>query len=304
MPLSSRIDFPGRRIRWAAAAAIAVLLIAAALTLVVLERPTYSAQPSVDRLALGPAPAPLERVEPPAEFVEPDGPAEAVTAFLQAERDGRLEVSFALLDRRSRRSYPLFQSWVADQAGRPRVRSLSEARLLGPEESSTAAEVSLVVEQEPAVDPFVGFVPARATQRWMARQESGRWRVEDRPLSTSPDLPDDSLALQTAQAWTTRLAACDRRGAESLQAADALYGIAELSSQLCASRSAPQLEPVEEFDPLAGGNSGLAAFGPDVDLWARTVLVRAEQPFRIVMAPLGDQWKVLATLSAGEGVAA
>jgi hypothetical protein len=286
--------------RWIYGAIAIVLVGAVGATIYISRRPTYVSPASVDSLDLGKEPAPLVRPTVEANLEEPATPAEAVSSFLEAERDGRIEVSYALLDRRTRRNYPVFESWSADRADRPRVISFEVAEDSAASPRTQAVEVTVTVTQEPALDPFVGFVPAQATQRWLARQESGRWRVEDRPAAVFPEVPAETGALEVARRWAGHMGRCEEGEASSLQAAEELYGLAELSRELCRQRSSASVGSLEAFDPAEQSNEGLAAFGPDIDLWARTVEVEARRPFRLVLAPLGDQWKVLAALPAKE----
>ena len=254
--------------------------------------------PSVDSLDLGATPAPLERADVVADFVEPASAAEAVDLFLQAEQEGRLEISYALLDRRARRGYPVFESWRADQADRPRLVGFSTARPVGDPGQAAVQEVEVNVEQEPAVNPFVGFVAARSTQRWTVRDEAGRWRLSDRPGSEFPEVPADSRAAETARAWIDHMDGCRTAQAAELQIEQELYGVSGLGDQVCRAERAPAVGPVEPFEPDSGPTTGLSAFGPDIDLWARLVRVDSQEPFFLVLAPLGDDWRVLATIPA------
>jgi len=290
-------------VRWTAAGLVVVLIAGVAAALAISTRSSYpEPTPSVDSLALGAAPAPLDRPDVVADFPEPASAAEALALFLQAEQEGRLEISYALLDRRAKRNYPLFESWVADKADRPRLLRVSDARPVGsPGAASSAQEIEVSVEQEPAVNPFVGFVAARTTQRWSVRSEGGRWRLQDRPSSDFPELPSDDVAAAAARSWVGHLSACRPAEALALQVEPKLYGVEGLSDSLCGA-AAPSVGDVAPFEPDSGSTTGLSAFGPDIDLWARLVPVEARKPFLLVLAPLGDDWKILATIPADEGV--
>ena len=290
-------------VRWTAAGLAVVLVAGVTAALAISTRSSYpEPTPSVDSLALGAAPAPLERPNVVADFTEPASAPEALALFLQAEQEGRLEISYALLDRRAKRNYPVFESWVADKADRPRLLRVSDARPVGsPGAASSTREVEVSVEQEPAVNPFVGFVAARTTQRWSARSEGGRWRLQDRPSSDFPELPSDAAAAAAARSWVGHLSACRSAEAVALQIEPKLYGVEGLSDPLCGA-APPSVGDVAPFEPDSGPTTGLSAFGPDIDLWARLVPVGARKPFLLVLAPLGDDWRVLATIPAEEGV--
>lgn len=255
-------------------------------------RPVASAQ----SLGLGPAPEPFVRpADPKPDFVEPTTPEEAVTRFLEAESTARFELSYALLDERSRRDFPVLAAWVADQADRPRPLGLTAARRAGPGDAEAKrVEVEVGVERRPAIDPFVGFVAAEAVETWMARLDDGKWRVEDRPTGIDPLVPPDDQARGVVSEWLRYSQDCDAKAAESLQVEPVLYGVAELAEALCDDGTTPSAGEIEEFDPEAEGAGALAAFGPGIDLWARVVDVAGDRPFRLTLAPLGADWRVLA----------
>lgn len=259
---------------------------------------------SVQNLDLGPAPAPLERPEPsPATFEEPQSAAQAVDMFLRAEADGRFELSYALLDARSRKRYPVLASWVADQVDRPKPLRLNAASV-DPRGAGETVRVPVQVDvaRDPAIDPFIGFVAAEATETWLARLDGGKWRVQDRPAGTDPRLPPDAEALEVAATWVRHAQDCDRTRSAALQVEPVLYGVAQLVEELCGDDSVSPSGVVQEFDPDAEGAGALAAFGPGIDVWARSVDVDASQPFRLILGPLGSEWRVLAIAPLSEEV--
>lgn len=215
--------------------------------------------------------------------------------FLQAESGQRFDLSYALLDTRSRRDYPVLASWVADQAGRPRPVRVSAARGESEAGSSTVrVPVRVDVAREPAVDPFVGFIAAQAAETWLARLDGGKWRVQDRPAGTDPQLPPDADAVAVAESWIGLAQECDSARAVALQVQRVLYGVADLAESLCGANVDGLSGGVAEFEPDAEGAGALAAFGPGIDVWARVVDVDAEKSFRLTLAPLGSRWRVLA----------
>jgi len=296
-----------RKVLFVAAATLLIASLTAAGFRLWEGRDRYREVASVRDLSLGPAPAPLARIEPaPPQFVEPSTPEEAVTRFIEAESRGQLDLSYALLDERSRRAYPVLASWQADQAQRPRPLGITSARRAdasaGPD-GADRAEVAVGVERRPTVDPFVGFVAARATETWQARQQDGRWRVEDRAANIEPEIPSDAGVATTVSDWVASLRGCQPAAAALLQVEPVLYGVPDLADQLCRNKqAAPTIGEVEQFDSMAEGAEVLNAFGVGIDDWARVVDVDAGQPFRLTLAPLGDAWRVLSisALTAAE----
>jgi hypothetical protein len=99
-----------------------------------------------------------------------------------------------------------------------------------------------------------------------------------------------------------RLAACDPRAAQALQAARHLYGPADLPARPCGERGRWTAGAALTLDHAADAQTLLAAFGPDVLTWGRVVPLRGPRShFYAALAPIGEEWRVMGVLSDGEG---
>ena len=102
----------------------------------------------------------------------PQASAEAaVVALLDAEKAGNHRASFTFLTTSSQASYPSPDVWATHRVGTAPVTTFRV-------ESSSGAEVRVLVEHKPAIDPFVGLQFAQEHQTWHARRESGGWLVD------------------------------------------------------------------------------------------------------------------------------
>jgi hypothetical protein len=218
----------------------------------------------------------------------------AVQRFLEAGAGGDFEVAYGLLDRAGRRRYPSLARFTRAQADRAEVTAVrvGRERRVG----DAGAEVSVTLSHPAALDPFAGLVPARTAEVWRASRQEGRWRVAAEPVSVRADLPGDDRAPEAVTAWVRRLVGCDRQGAAGLQAAAELYGPADLAELPCKERGRWTVAAPEGFDAAVEPEAYVAAFGPEVASWARLVPVQGPGTrFGVVVAPLGDAWRVLGT---------
>jgi hypothetical protein len=255
--------------------------------------------PSVQRLDLSNFPEGEQApAAPAAKPVVANSAAEAVRRFLEANAEQDFATSFGLLDRTSREQVKTVATWTDTQAERPAVTAVqvSGERRSGPE----TAEVTVSVSHPAAVDPFAGLTSGRTVERWQARREAGRWRVAADPASVDAVLPGDAGAPAAVQAWVDRLERCDSAGAAALQVTAELYGPAHLAGAPCREHGAWTAAATRGFDRADDPQPYLAAFGPEVQTWARLVPVQGPKTrFTAVVAPLGDTWRVLGT-DAGE----
>lgn len=284
-------------------ALVVILLGAAGVTAVVTRGGASgrSVEPSVKSFDLGPAARRLpDPPSAPVTFTEPATPTAALELFLTAESQGNSALSYALLPPAERAArFPVLASWANDAAARP--RPIRFAVRTGPP-SSAAGPTELVVDVEraPLIDAFSGFVAARSTEAWRVRRVNGAWKVDPEPLRSAPVLPDDRGALPAAARWVERTTACDRAGAVALQVAKNLYGPAPLAAGPCAGRGAWKATRVLPFSDAPEATTYVAAFGSGIEQWARLVEVRGgDRQFLAVLAPLGDQWRVLGVMSDG-----
>jgi len=236
----------------------------------------------------------------PAKPVAAGSAAEAVQRFLRANAKQDFATSFALLDRASQKDSQTVAGWTAAQADRPPVTGVT----IGGERRGAggAVEVIATVTHPAAVDPFAGLTPGRTVEVWRAHREGGRWRVVADPVSVRTLLPADAGAAAAVQSWVDRLARCDAGGAADLQAAAELYGPTDLAAAPCQEHGAWKATATRGFDAAADPQPYLSAFGPEVQTWARLVPVQGPRTrFAVVVAPLGDAWRVLGTDPASAG---
>jgi hypothetical protein len=218
----------------------------------------------------------------------------AVQRFLQAGADGDFAVAYGLLDQAGRKRYPSLARFTRAQADRAEVTAVRVGRER--RAGDARADVTATLTHPAAIDPFAGLVPARTVEVWRASRQDGRWRVAAEPVSVRADLPADDRAPEAVTAWVERLLGCDRQGAAGLQAGAELYGPADLAGLPCQERGRWTVAAPESFDAAVEPEAYVAAFGPEVGSWARLVPVQGPRSrFSVVVAPLGDAWRVLGT---------
>jgi hypothetical protein len=231
--------------------------------------------------------------------VEPPGPpaatpVEAVERFLSAEVRADYATSYGFLSAADRAELGSRSEWEAShgQLPTPTGLQLGTARSDG-----TRAEVEAELTFEPALDETRGLVPARADAVWIAISEDGGWRVARSESRLSPQYPDATGAVSSAETWARARVACR---------ADAEYegGLVGSSSQvtaLCNATGPVTTGAVVSLEPGVGVEPFLAAFGPDVLSWARVVPVTSPVPISVVLAPVGDRWVVVGALDSVPG---
>ena len=253
---------------------------------------SFIAPPHLDAAPPIDASAPAERTAP---RPEPGTAAEAVTRYLAAEVAGDDVASWALVSSAGTDRYPTIESW---RAGRDRLQPTSFAVQAAVARSATTSEITVAVTYSPAIDPFTGFVPGRAIDTFVARQQDGHWRVDPSPSRVDPQLPPDEAAVQVAQSWLDRLSACDSERARQLQTASPLYGPLDSLTAPCRMHATWIAEPAQPIASAFDAPDYVAAFGSGVTSWARVVTGRTpDGQLSVVVAPLGDDWKVLGVLN-------
>lgn len=260
-------------------------------------------EPSASQLALpGPTPAAAPAGPagaaatslPPTAPVRPGSARAALAAFLAAHARGDFAGAYRLLDQAGRERFPSVVDWIAEQDDRlqPTAFRVGAERPAG----GGAADVRASVLHRAGVDPFSGLTPGRTDELWRVHRERGAWRVGSEPLEQVPVLPSDRLAPAAVQAWLERLVACDQAGAARLESGGDRYGPAGLAELPCRERGRWSAGAATGLDQATDASAYVAAFGPDVQDWGRLVPVRKERTrFNVVVAPVGDGWRVLGT---------
>ena len=292
---------PGKRstLRWYAATIAAGL---AVLVVWYVVGTTGRTEPVQDRqlTAAVPPPASAPALDCANAAAAPGSAGAALEAFMRAEATGESSVSYALLTSSSRARYPTPGAWVAARPNRlrPAAFCLRSVRSV----ATDAVEFEVAATHRSSLDPFVGLVPARSNQHWLVHRERAGWKVPSGPQRFEYLLPGDQTAAQAASAWVERLASCDPRAAQTLQAARHLYGPADLPVRPCRERGRWTAGAALTLDHAAEAQTLLAAFGSDVLTWGRVVPVRGPRShFYAALAPIGEEWRVMGVLSDGEG---
>jgi len=267
----------------------------------------YALTPSAKKFsfatgAVSPVPAtPADAIGGP--DVEPADAGAAVTAFLQAELDGRPEVAWTLLDARGHERWPTAAAWSAAQPDRAAPTSFQVTQPTGaPAAGAAPGDVDLHVDvnRRPSLDPFRGLVAAHSAEVWRAQDENGHWRVVAAPVESHPDLPADVNASAAVKAWVDRLSACDQAGAAALQIDASLLGPADVAAMPCQLKAAWTVGAPVGIDRGGDVQPLLAAYGQGAGSWARLVPVNgAGRNFWAEVAPLGDAWTVVGVAAGG-----
>lgn len=291
--------------RYQIAAAIVVvagLVGGAAGAAVIVRRPPppsmFSGAPSVQQLDLpaGAAPPALStQAEPPrpTPSPEPSSATDALRRFLAAERDGALETSRSLLSADAHERFPTGSAWARDQIERLLPTSFEIAP--DPRPATDPARVGFLVRatHTGSLDVFRGLVPARSIQYWTVLREGATWRVPPRPNAVEPVLPDRDEAPAVVQAWLDRLAACRADDARSLELAPRLLGVRGLRALPCSTKGRWEARAPEPLDRAPNAATFLAAFGVGAATWSLSVPVSGPEPFTVIVAPVGEAWRVI-----------
>lgn len=213
--------------------------------------------------------------------------------LLAAEQRNDRAASFLLLSRQSRGEYKDVADWTKRRQQLPAVTGFRIDPGSEGERGDRAGMVLAVVEHVPDLDPFRGLSLARENQTFTGREEAGGWLVDGDP-ATDPLLPPDPLAVEAASAWVAAVQACDQARAADLQAVTTLFGSAEGAVGLCG-KPGPVTPGggVDRLSPGVASTDIVAQYTTDALVWARVVRVTSPAAFGVVLAPLGDRWKVL-----------
>jgi len=211
----------------------------------------------------------------------------AVEALLAAEQAGDHPAAYRLLTAASREQIGDAADWADLRSELPAITGFEVAAGKGD------GTVVATVDHEPGLDPFVGLSPAQERQTWRGSRAGDGWLVDGAPTIVLK-LPPDRGAAAVARKWAEAVQDCDQALARLGQAVDEVYGLSSGASELCGSDG-----PITtgEVGPLESGptSAELVAQYTDAALeWARAVPVDGPTaPFVIVLAPIGDEWRVV-----------
>jgi hypothetical protein len=219
----------------------------------------------------------------------------AVESFLEAEIQGRLAESFNFLSRADRAAHGSVAGWEAAHADLlPPVVSFSVrsgSKVKGSSEVLT--EVSFI----PSLDEVSGLVPGTALVTWRVVPEGGGWRISLAETVVEARYPPESAAGEAVRRWITQRVSCT----PASEYEGGLLGYPGLADSLCGMTGPVQLGRVGPLEDQVDAAQFIGAFGPEFDLWGRSVEVDSPTPMRVVLAPVGDDWVVIGILPGVAG---
>ena len=225
--------------------------------------------------------------------VPPGSPAEAATAFLDAEVAGDTATSFPYLSADDREEHTDAAGWLEDHADlwTPTSYRLTAVTPAADGTATATADVAL----KPEIDEFVGLVPARATLTLPLVSEDGGWRVAFSESAYEPRYPDDAGAVDAVRTWAEARTRCQTAAQWQADLLDSPY----LADGLCHADGELRLGRPDTLDALDDAGAYLDDFGSRAADWARVVPVEGPVTFDAVAAPLGDSWVVIGTSPRG-----
>ncbi len=218
--------------------------------------------------------------------------AEAVSELLAAEQGLDHGASYLLLSRPSRVEFNLLADWAQRRQQLPAVTGFRIDPGSSGSAGDKAGKVVAIVEHQPGLDPFRGLSPARDTETFTGRREGKGWLVDGDPDS-EPILPPEPKAADAAAAWVGAVQACDQPRAGELQAVTTIFGTAQGAVGLCGKAGPVTPGAVGRLTPGIASTDIVAQYSTDALVWARVVRVTSPSAFGVVLAPIGDGWKVL-----------
>lgn len=213
---------------------------------------------------------------------------EAVEALLTAEANGDHAASFRLLGDEARKTYKDVPDWSTRRSQLPAVTGFEI------EPSASTDTVVAVVTHTPGLDPFIGLSPARERQTWTGVRREGGWLVAGEP-EVAFLFPPEPRAATAVVTWAGAVQDCDEASAARSEAIAQIFGVSEGAAELCRSTGEVTVGAVERLESGPQSADLVAQYSTDVFEWARVVPVTAPTtPFYVVVAPLGDVWKIVA----------
>ena len=223
----------------------------------------------------------------------PGSPAEAATAFLDAEVAGDVETSFSHLSAADRDEQGDAAGWLETHAD---LWAPTGYRLTGvTEDGAGMATATADVTLRPEIDSFVGLVPSRATLTLPLVQEDGAWRVAFADSTYEPSYPDEAGAVEAVRTWAEARTRCATDAEWDGGLLDSPY----LADSLCGAEGDLRLGRPDTLDALDDAGAYLDDFGTGAADWARVVPLEGPVALDAVAAPLGERWVVIGTSPRG-----
>lgn len=217
---------------------------------------------------------------------------DAVARFMAAEIANDFDTSYGLLAEPDRRVAPVPQLWIRSHADIPEFTRFEIIK--SDDTSPEGVVITGTVDAIPSLDEISGLVPAGGELSLLAVPEDGGWRVAFGSTTFVPSYPSADKARTVASRWLDLTARCENTA--ELEYRFGLLGVTGYAPQLCAAGT-----PAKSGDPISLADHPnpapvVAAFGADALGWAQFQRVEGPVEFDLVLAPLGDEWIVLATL--------
>jgi hypothetical protein len=224
----------------------------------------------------------------PAGATPADSLEAAVTALLTAEQAGDHATSYALLSAASRAEFTTQSDWERRRSQLPAMTGFRVER-------ADDTGVIALVEHQPGLDPFVGL-GADERQTWTGVETDLGWLVDAEPERVYVLPPDDRVA-PAARTWAEAVQRCDQAAADALQAVTELFGDTTKAAGLCGATGEVVTGAVGMLESGPASGDIVAQYTTDALLWTRLVRVDAPIAFGLVMAPIGEDWKVLGVIA-------
>jgi hypothetical protein len=237
-----------------------------------------------------PPPAP----EGPAEPGPAGDPAGAASGYLTAEAFGGLETAFTYLAPDEQRAFATPAGYVAAHADL--LGTVTGFEITDVETDSVDPARATVVARvgfEPALDTVMGLVPAEATVTIPVLETDDGWTIELAGTTFEPLLPSDERAAEDAAAFVAASTDCEP---PATGYGASLHGQPRLLDELCDAGGEAAIGAVGPLDDPLITQPFLNAYGPEVGIWARVASVTSPAELRLVLAPYGDAWTVIAVL--------
>jgi len=235
-------------------------------------------------------------------------PTAAVRGFLTAEAAGDLERAYRFLSPAEQEEFRTAQGYVAAHPDLlppvtafelPAANGAQSAPPAGPSGNASPSEgtnriVRARVGFEPGLNKVSGLAPARAEVAWKTVATEEGWTVALTDSRIDPVYPPESGARDAAQRWARARADCEHAAEWDN---GGLVGSPELSEQLCDASEPPHVGEPTELGRI-DAQEFVSAFGGRVGDWARLVPISGPAEMRVVLAPIGWDWRVIGVISA------